>query len=386
MVSRLSQMEIDKVALVDRGANGRRFALLKRDAPKPTADQIERIAALAAGIAKGRGEERGVLAAIKKVVRPKKRVAKSAKDLVARATWALTNTLELLEIESADLAEDPTDPDAAEDRTDVTTLQQIADLWGTYITATSKEVGTPDDLEDIAEDAAAYAQLMTNQYPVYMRDGGIAKADPPVPKSKAAMSDHLTAAKPGGHAVADSTVADSTMADMTTQHDSMHGSGSGAKHSHGDAVAKVGLKQFSAARLSRLKEKGAAAFAAVLEEEIASEQADDAGDGSKAKKRAQPEEEPMTSDELAEIKKAISEAVAPVAADVADLKKNAPVAKAEDKPATLDDVAKAVGLLADRMDKYEGGPRGQRTSADGQDPSGPVKKRGGLSGFLSEAP
>jgi hypothetical protein len=55
---------------------------------------------------------------------------------------------------------DETDGDAAEDQTDVTTLSGARDLIAEYIAATAKEVGTPDDLEDCADEAAAQAMAM----------------------------------------------------------------------------------------------------------------------------------------------------------------------------------------------------------------------------------
>jgi hypothetical protein len=71
-------------------------------------------------------------------------------------TWAagtaLDTVLELLQDEASDL--DPADPDYAEDQADVATLGQIRDLLTGYIAATAREVGTADDLADLAEEQA----------------------------------------------------------------------------------------------------------------------------------------------------------------------------------------------------------------------------------------
>jgi hypothetical protein len=107
----------------------------------------------------------------------------------------------------------------------------------------------------------------------------------------------------------------------------------------------------------------------------------DVGSPDPVEKRAQPEEEAMTGEELALIQKSIADAVAPIAADVAELKKAAaspaPVAKTDPDPEdglTLESVAKAVDSLADRFNEYLS-ERGVRKSADGQT-GAPVAKSG----------
>jgi HK97 family phage prohead protease len=72
---------------------------------------------------------------------------KSAIDNVRTADYVLEQVLSLINAELEDF-----DGDAAED---VTTLSEARDLITTYIAATAKEVGTPDDLDDIADDEAA---------------------------------------------------------------------------------------------------------------------------------------------------------------------------------------------------------------------------------------
>lgn len=325
MATRLTDMHIDKVALVDNGANQRRFAVLKRDPATGADAKLQK--ALASGIAKGSGDKPGLLAAIRKAITPaKRRVAKSANDMVSQATWALSYVLELIEDEAASSTADAGSGDAAEDQTDLVTLRQVAQLLGTYITSTAAEVGTPEDLEDVASEAAAYAAAMSSYYPIYMRDGGIAK----------------------GH------------------------------------------KQFTGSRVTRLAE-ARDTLAAVLDEiaeiEAEEEESGDSKSSKATKKRATPEEAPMTSDELATITKAIAAQIAPIAADVAVLKAAAqtPLAKgddeAEDGEVSLADIAKAIGQLADRVQAVETRP-GVRKSIDGQDGSEPVKKKSVFAGMF----
>lgn len=82
-----------------------------------------------------------------------KSASKGALANVSTAAWMLQAVLDLIQEEAEDL--DPADPDAAEDEADVTTLGQIRDLITGYITATAREVGTIDDLTDVAEEQAA---------------------------------------------------------------------------------------------------------------------------------------------------------------------------------------------------------------------------------------
>lgn len=84
-----------------------------------------------------------------------KTARKAAADNVDTASWMLRECLQLIQAEAADL--EPDDPDVAEDQQDLTTLGLIRDLITQYIAATAAEVGTPDDLTDVAEEEAARA-------------------------------------------------------------------------------------------------------------------------------------------------------------------------------------------------------------------------------------
>lgn len=86
---------------------------------------------------------------------------KAAMDNVMTATSVLSGILCLIQCETDDAAEDAGDGEGAGDESaDVSSLSQARDLIAEYIAATAKEVGTPDDLEDIAEEAAARAAAM----------------------------------------------------------------------------------------------------------------------------------------------------------------------------------------------------------------------------------
>ncbi len=81
---------------------------------------------------------------------------KSAANLIDQATNALGIIHGLLTAEASDAADDAADPDqdpedAAEDADDLATLRDAADSLLSYIASTSKEVGTPDDLADLAD-------------------------------------------------------------------------------------------------------------------------------------------------------------------------------------------------------------------------------------------
>lgn len=82
-----------------------------------------------------------------------KTLQKAAADNVSSASYILTTILRLIQSEAEDL--DPADPDFAEDQQDVSTLGAIRDLITQYIASTAAEVGTADDLADVAEEAAA---------------------------------------------------------------------------------------------------------------------------------------------------------------------------------------------------------------------------------------
>ena len=150
-----------------------------------------------------------------------------------------------------------------------------------------------------------------------------------------------------------------------------------AKRHLAGAVRKVGAK-VSAARREKLQ-----AAADALNEVLA-----EVAEETTTEKRADAQEADMTADELAA---AIAKANEPLLARLDKLEggkaaetptPEAPVAKAEaaeDEP-TLGDVIKAVGALADRVEKIETA-RGARTSADGQEGE-TVAKRGLFAGTL----
>lgn len=179
MAQHLTDMAISRVSLVDKGANQRRLAVFKREGSMANAKApAAALSAIAAGIAKGRAPEQpdGILAGIRKALGAGKRVSKSAAANVSEATWALSYVLDLITDESSDLAEDgSTDPDAADDQSDIATLKAVAQGLTTYIAATAQEVGTADDLEDIAEEAAAYAAYCMGDYGVWKSARPIAK-------------------------------------------------------------------------------------------------------------------------------------------------------------------------------------------------------------------
>ncbi len=85
-----------------------------------------------------------------------KGAAKSAAGNVASASWVLQAVLDLIADEAGDL--DPSDPDYAEDQQDVSTLSQVRDLITGYLASTAREVGTPDDLADVAEESRLASQ------------------------------------------------------------------------------------------------------------------------------------------------------------------------------------------------------------------------------------
>lgn len=321
-MAQLTDMDITHVSLVDKGANQRRFAVKKQAGTGPDA-RLQK--AIAEGIAKGSGRKTGVLGALRKAISPRRRITKSAADQVSQLAWALYYVFDVLEAVAADVQADPNDPDASADEGEVGSLQQISqDLLG-VMASIAGDVGTADDLEDIAEQAAAYASAMQSYYPVYMRDGGI---------------------------------------------------------------AKVGQKQFTQARLTSIKE--AAGKLAGLLEEIETETESDDEDSKDTKKRAQPQEVNVTSDEIAAVSKAVAEALEP---RIAAIEKRLPPAEdkstvekgaGQDGDITLADVAAAITKVADRVEKIETA-RGERTSIVGQDSPSGVKKRGTFAGMLTDA-
>lgn len=165
MAQRLTGMAINKVSLVDRGANGRAFAVLKRaTAQEASMETSAREAALVSGIAKGMAAQHkpGILARITKAVFPRgtSKVAKSASDRVSTAGWALSYVFDLIEGESADDASG----DAGDAGSDLTSLRSAASALTTYMAAAATEVGSADDLAEIAEEAAAYAAYCATSY------------------------------------------------------------------------------------------------------------------------------------------------------------------------------------------------------------------------------
>lgn len=86
-----------------------------------------------------------------------KSTSKAAADNVAQAAYCLMTLNELIESESVDAASG--DADATDDATDVAVLLQARDWLLAFIEAESSEVGTEPDLQDVAEEAAASAQL-----------------------------------------------------------------------------------------------------------------------------------------------------------------------------------------------------------------------------------
>jgi len=329
MTQRLTAMAIDKVSLVDHGANGRPFAILKRhkegSMTTPLTAQAA-VGALAAGIAKARSEgaKPGLLATLRKALSPAPtKVRKSAAGMVSQATWALStvldlitaesaDVLDLITAESADLSDDAADPDAAEDAADLTNLKAIAQGLTTYIASTAQEVGTPDDLEDIAEEAAAYAAMCAGEY-------GVWKANRP--------------------------------------------------------IAKAG-KKISAARLNELRDASDKLLAVIADAE-----ADD--------KSTKTEEEPVEKAELiAAIGEAVTKANEPIVKRLEAIEKaaGAPAGDPPEdggEPVTLDTIAEAVGKIADRLSTVENGANtGHRTSLSSQDGAGDVKKRSVFAGMF----
>lgn len=87
---------------------------------------------------------------------------KAAADNVWTATTILNWILNLIQNEAEDL--DPADPDYAQDEADVSLLGQIRDLITQYMASTAQEVGTTDDLADVAEEQAAAAAMWDDWY------------------------------------------------------------------------------------------------------------------------------------------------------------------------------------------------------------------------------
>jgi HK97 family phage prohead protease len=89
-----------------------------------------------------------------------KKLGKAAQANTWTASYVLSMILDLLQDETEDL--DPADPDYAEDEADISTLGQIRDLVLVYLASTAREVGTIDDLTDVAEEQAAAAAMWSD--------------------------------------------------------------------------------------------------------------------------------------------------------------------------------------------------------------------------------
>lgn len=85
-----------------------------------------------------------------------KSAIKAAADNVTQAAYCLMTINQLIESESTDAAAG--DGDATDDATDVAVLVNARDWLLRFIEAESAEVGTEPDLEDVAAEAAAWAQ------------------------------------------------------------------------------------------------------------------------------------------------------------------------------------------------------------------------------------
>lgn len=285
MTQRLTKMEIDRVDLVDAGANGRRFALFKR-ADAPPADppmQLDEgwLAKITKAIAGGIATTFGIPEPVEKAMTFAQIIAGREISAALEENWWV--------------------------------LQDA--LW-------SAIYATDDDGSDLSLDAkkALVAQNL-DEFKAFLldrMDAGVEKsARPPQARFIEAF------------------------------------------------VAKVGRK-VSAARLTRLKE-AADALGAVLAEV----EADD--ESAETQKRATPQEEDMTPEELkAAVSEVLKAELAPIRADVEALKKSAGgESEGEEQPATLDTVVEAIGKLAERVEGIEKS-RGTRTSTT-DDPT-PVKK------------
>lgn len=275
MAQRLTQMEIDRIDLVDKGANGRRFALFKRDDVPDEGDERSLIEKIAAGVAKALH----IPAPVAKAMTFAQIVAGREMSQALEEHWY--------------------------------TLQDA--LWSA-IYATDDEgadLSTADKKALVAQNLDEFKAFVLERM-----DAGVEK-----------------------------------------------GAGPSEVRLFSAYIAKVGRK-VSSARLARLKE-AADALAAVLAEV----EADD--ESAKTEKRATPQEEDMTPEELVA---AIQKANEPLMERIEALEKAStpaePVAKGdgegEDGDVSLATVVEAITKLADRVEAVEKRP-GARQSAGGDE-------------------
>lgn len=289
MTQKLTKMEIDRIDLVDAGANGRRFALFKRDGGGPD-----------------EAEQRGLIAKIG--------------DAVAKALGIPTPVEKAM-----------TFAQIVAGREISTALEE--NWWVLQDALWSAIYATDDEGNDLTLDAKkALVGQNLDEFKAFLLE----RMDAGVEKSAGPSEVRMVAA----------------------------------------LVAKVG-KKVSAARLARLKE-AADALAGVLAEV----EADD--ESAKTEKRANAQvakEADVTPEELkAAVSEVVKAEIAPLRADVDELKKAKqpaePVAKGDtpdpDDEVTLESVAKAVVAIADRMEAVEK-QRGTRQSGSGEEAT-PVKK------------
>ncbi len=293
MTQKLTKMEIDRIDLVDAGANGRRFALFKRDATAPL-----------------EGLDEGWLAKVTKAIGSGLATAFGIPEPVEKAmTFAQI-------VAGREMS------------------QALEEHWTTLQDARWSAIYAYDD-DGNALSLAAKKQLVEqnlDEFKAFLlerMDQGVTKSDGPV---------------------------DVRLFEAF--------------------IAKVG-KKVSAARLSRLQEAADALGAVLAEAEADAESAD-------TQKRATPQEEDMTTEELVA---AITKANEPLVARIEALEKSGtteesaePVTKGdeaegEDGDVSLATVVEAITKLADRVESIEKRP-GQRQSAEGEDTA--VKKGSGV--------
>lgn len=76
----------------------------------------------------------------------------AAADNIKNAQYALATIADLIVVEAQNEADDDGDTDATDD---LVNLRAAADSLNAYVAATTQEVGTADDLEDVADDMNA---------------------------------------------------------------------------------------------------------------------------------------------------------------------------------------------------------------------------------------
>lgn len=293
MTQKLTKMEIDRVDLVDAGANGRRFALFKRDAGGAAIGE-----AWAEGLAGSEPE---------------------AKSLAARVVEAVSKALGIPQ--SVDKAMTFAEIVAGREMSEAleehwTTLQDA--LWNALY-------AYDDDNQPLSVEAKKQLVAQNlDEFKAFLlerMDQGISKGD-----------------------------------------------GSTDARLFAAFIAKVG-KKVSAARAARLQEAADALAAVLAEVEVD-------GESAETEKRARPQEEDMTPEELtAAITKANEPLVARIEALETAKASTAEPAEGEGAadPITLEGVAEAVTKLGDRLAAIEKAP-GSRQSATADEAPSPVKK------------